>query len=94
MKTIFEYIKQYPEAFMDSDLRRSHTSPSDINVSNHKLFIQCIEQEQWNDLELLINSSEYRSPLGGVVVCLNKFSDLPSEVCVEIYDSWLEGEIS
>ena len=93
MKTIFEYIKQYPEAFMDSALRRSHTSPSNINVSNHKRFIQCIEQEQWVSLEVLINSPEYRSPLDGVVVCLNKFSDIPSEVCVAIYDSWLEGEI-
>lgn len=94
MKTIFEYIKQYPEAFIDSALRRSHTSPSNINVSNHKRFMQCIEQEQWDDLELLINSTEYRTPLDGVVVCLDSFSHLPTEVCVDIYESWLEGEIS
>ncbi len=56
MKTIFEYIKQYPEAFVDSALRRSQTSPSNLNVNNHKYFMQCIEQGQWDRIEVLINS--------------------------------------
>tara|TARA_R100000541_G_C1897352_1_gene84009 strand:- start:55169 stop:55453 length:285 start_codon:yes stop_codon:yes gene_type:complete len=93
MKTLLEYIKLYPESFIATATRRSQTTPSQQNRTNHLFLAESISSKKWDYVESIITMPEYQSPLDGVVVCLNDFSNLPHDVCVGIYESWVEGYI-
>lgn len=94
MKTLLEYIKLYPEAFIATAIRRSETTPSQQNRTNHLLLVESISSGKWGCVENIITMPEYQSPLDGVVVCLNTYGNLPHDVCVGIYESWVEGSIA
>lgn len=94
MKTLLEYIKLHPEAFIATATRRSQTTPYQQNRANHLLLAKSISGEKWDNVTNIISMPEYQSPLDGVVVCLNDFSSLSHDVCVGIYESWIEGYIS
>lgn len=87
MKTLLDYIKQYPDAFCYTAERRSETTPSPTNRMNHIIFAEAIANEDWNIVEELINLPEYRKPLDGVIACLINYSAL-DDTCIEIYKFW------
>ena len=93
MKTLLEYIKLYPEAFIATATARSLTTPSKQNHNNHLLLVESISSGKWVYVGNIITMPEYQSPLDGVIACLNDYSNLPHDVCVGIYESWVEGNI-
>lgn len=91
MKTLLDYIKQYPDAFRYTAERRSETTPSATNRMNHNIFAEAVANEDWNIVEELINLPEYQKPLDGVVTCLISYSVLDNVTCIEIYEFWFGG---
>ena len=85
---ILNFIKQYPEEFCNVIKVRSQTTPSDINRRNHLLLVKYINSGAWNDVQQLISSTEYKHPFDVVIDCMNKYSGLEFDVCVDIYECW------
>jgi len=67
---LLQLIKQHPEVFYNSVLRRSETTPSNINRENHTRLYESVSVKDWIGVEAVITLPEYRSPLEGVIYCM------------------------
>ncbi len=93
MKTILDYIKEYPEEFIASAERRADTTPSELNRKNHYKFTKCIYKGDWAGLKELLSDEEYTKPLEGVILCLNQYTDLDINICIVIHNNFKEGNL-
>lgn len=86
MKTLLEAIQQYPEQFISTLKARASTTPSEANKANHTMLSIFIKSESWHKVEDMIQWPDYRKPLGGVIFCLNVYSEIDHKVWNEIVD--------
>ncbi|UYD59180.1 hypothetical protein HPMBJEAJ_00065 [Aeromonas phage avDM6] len=92
MKSVLQYIKENPDAFMGAAESRSHTSPSHTNMMNHKRLMVYIHSENWVEVEQLITDAFYYKPLEGVVLLAERYG-LDSDDWLGAYDAYEAGNI-
>lgn len=86
MKTILEYIKDNPIAFVGACEERSRTTPNQTNHKNHVLLAGAIKRTDWETVTAIINNPEYWKPLEGVVLVADSHG-------LE-HDDWLDAYVS
>ena len=94
MKSVLQYIKENPDAFMGAAEARSHTTPSHTNMMNHQRLVGYIHSENWYEVEKLITDEFYYKPLMGVVMVADDSYGLDSDDWFGAYDAYKAGNIS
>lgn len=93
MKSILEAIKLYPQEFIDTLEARANTTPNETNRINHLALQHAIVVEDWQHVEEVILDPWYHKPLGGVIFCLDRYSDTDNTVWKEVVKLFKEGKI-
>ena len=96
MKTytnLLDIMKDYPQDYADTAIRRSETTPSSFNRNRHKMLACALKSGDWDAVECLFNDQQYRKGLEGVVICVNSYSDLDSDIILQGLDLFREGKL-
>ncbi|QQG34169.1 hypothetical protein ZPAH1_orf00407 [Aeromonas phage ZPAH1] len=93
MKTILDYIKSNPDAFVGACGERARTTPSELNRTNHQKLAIFIENGCWDKVEDLIHDSSYWKPLEGVILVADGHG-LDRDDWLDAYDAYQAGKIS
>lgn len=87
MKTILQYIKENPDAFIGAAEERSRTTPSHTNMLYHQALMVYIHSKNWKMVEELITDSNYWKPLEGVVLVSDSYG-LDHDDWLDAYDAY------
>lgn len=81
---LLELIKQYPDEFYNSVMRRSITTPSQVNRDNHTRLYESVSVKDWVGVKSIITLPNYRKALEGVIYCM----ETDHEVITEFLDAY------
>lgn len=84
MDTLLEAIQAYPDQFISTCRARANTTPNAANETNHLFMAHWIKKEMWDFVADLLIDPFYRSPLEGVVFCLDRYSEIDNTVWHQI----------
>ncbi|MGL4521459.1 MAG: hypothetical protein ACRCWQ_02740 [Bacilli bacterium] len=93
MESVLEAIKTLKPEFISTIHCRSMTTPSERNRRNHQDLMLAVMKEKWGDVTRIITLPEYHEPLGGVVYCLQSYSDIKSADWHKICSLYENGDI-
>jgi hypothetical protein len=93
MNTILDAIKMYPQQFIDTCYVRSQSTPSPLNKNNHLFLAEKIKENDWGMVEDKLTRAAYSKLLKGVILCLERYSDIDNETWHEIVKLYEEGKL-